>query len=217
MIPRHSFLFVILNVNLSPRLNFFYSRTRFVLSSAFGLPMANSQNPTKTELNPAVNPAAPAEVADSLTMDVVPERVLATLFDLKLLETLILPELPDLESLFVNIPPLMLIEMAPCLTLSEEDLAQMQASYGVLTEHLHQTLTYLAKVKAIAYQLQAVASEFAPPPRRRRAPSPHPLEHLSTELLRAIAQTQAVLEPVYPSLQDLGKHLDPDPQDKTSI
>lgn len=183
--------------------------------------MANSQNPTQTELNPKLNPepnpvSPPAHppVGESLRMDAVPDQVLATLFDLKLLETLILPELPDIESLFADIPPLFLLEISRSITISEEDLSQMQASYGVLEEHLHQTLTYLAKVKAIAYQLQAVASEFAPPRRRRQPQPPHPLEHLSKELLRAIAQTQAVLEPVYPSLQDLGQYLDPDPQEK---
>ncbi|MDG2991095.1 hypothetical protein L3556_09175 [Candidatus Synechococcus calcipolaris G9] len=176
--------------------------------------MANSQNPTQTERNPDVSPPSQPEVGEPLTMDAVPDQVLATLFDLQLLETLILPELPDIESLFADIPPLVLLEMAPFLALSEEDWAQMQASYGRLEEHLHQTLTYLAKVKAIAYQLQAVASEFAPPRRRRQPQPPHPLEHLSSELLRAIAQTQAVLEPVYPSLQDLGQYLDPDPQEK---
>ncbi len=135
----------------------------------------------------------------------VPSEVLEELFDAALLEGLVSSETPDLEALFQDLTPLDLKPVA----IAPEQWQQLQAQHQQIAHHLEETLTYLAKVKALAYQLQAVASEFVPTPkyRRRQPPPPHPLEYLTAELLRAIAHTQASLEPVYDPLHQLGETL----------
>lgn len=124
----------------------------------------------------------------------VSPEVLGELFDAALLEGLVSSETPDLEALFQDLTPLDLKPAAGAI--APEQWQQLQAQHQQITQHLEETLTYLAKVKALAYQLQAVASEFVPTPkyRRRQPPPPHPLEYLTAELLRAIAHTQASLE-----------------------
>ncbi|WNC30403.1 hypothetical protein [Thermosynechococcus sp. PKX82] len=137
----------------------------------------------------------------------VSPEVLGELFDAALLEGLVSSETPDIEALFQDLTPLDLKPAAGAI--APEQWQQLQAQHQQITQHLKETLTYLAKVKALAYQLQAVASEFVPTPkyRRRQPPPPHPLEYLTAELLRAIAHTQASLEPVYEPLHQLGETL----------
>lgn len=137
----------------------------------------------------------------------VSPEVLGELFDAALLEGLVSSESPDLEQLFEDLAPLDLKPRGGAIAL--EEWQQLQAQHRQISHHLEETLTYLAKVKALAYQLQAVASEFVPTPkyRRRQAPPPHPLEYLTAELLRAIAHAQASLEPVYEPLHQLGETL----------
>ncbi|BAC08585.1 tlr1032 [Thermosynechococcus vestitus BP-1] len=136
---------------------------------------------------------------------VISPEVLGELFDAALLEGLVSSETPDLEALFQDLTPL---DLKPA-AIAPEQWQQLQAQHQQITRHLEETLTYLAKVKALAYQLQAVASEFVPTPKywRRQAPPPHPLEYLTAELLRAIADTQASLEPIYEPLNQLGETL----------
>ncbi|XFA73574.1 hypothetical protein RYO59_001823 [Thermosynechococcaceae cyanobacterium Okahandja] len=152
--------------------------------------------------DPAFSPEHPT---DSLAA--IPPELMRELFDAALLEALVSPELPDLDQLFVNLEPLRLESQGHCL--SQEQWQQLQVQQQTIARQLEETLTYLAKVKAVAYQLQAVASEFVPTPKRRQrqAPPPHPLEYLAAELLRAIAHTQAALEPVYEPLHQLGDTL----------
>ncbi|AHB87760.1 hypothetical protein NK55_01990 [Thermosynechococcus sp. NK55a] len=136
---------------------------------------------------------------------VVSPEVLGELFDAALLEGLVSSETPDLEALFQDLTPL---DLKPA-AIAPEQWQHLQAQHQQIAQHLEETLTYLAKVKALAYQLQAVASEFVPTPkyRRRQPPPPHPLEYLTAELLRAIADTQASLEPIYEPLNQLGETL----------
>ncbi len=137
----------------------------------------------------------------------VPPELLRELFDAALLDALVSGEFPDLDQLFVNLEPLRFEPAAP--RVSQAQWQQMQQQHQVIAQQLEATLTYLAKVKAVAYQLQAVASEFVPTPkgRHRQPPPPHPLEYLAAELLQAIAHTQAALEPVYEPLHQLGDTL----------
>lgn len=149
------------------------------------------------------DPALPPEHRTDSAVAVPPELI-RELFDVTLLEALVSGELPDLDQLFANLEPLRLSTAE--LRISQAQWQQMQLQQQIIARHLEETLTYLAKVKALAYQLQAVASEFVPTPKRgHKQPSyRHPLEYLTAELLQAIAHTQASLEPVYAPLHELG-------------
>ncbi|WP_448532744.1 hypothetical protein [Parathermosynechococcus lividus] len=141
---------------------------------------------------------------------VMPPELIRELFDAALLDALVSSELPDLDQLFVNLEPLRLQTAPP--PISDAQWRQMQAQQQIIARQLEETLTYLAKVKAVAYQLQAVASEFVTTPKRgqRQPSSLHPLEYLAAELLQAIAHTQAALEPIYDPLHNLGDTLNAD-------
>ncbi|WP_298616255.1 hypothetical protein [uncultured Thermosynechococcus sp.] len=151
-----------------------------------------------------MTPPDPAFSSPSEWAAVSPE-VLGELFDAALLEGLVSNETLDIETLFRDLTPLDLQPVA----IAPEQWQQLQTQHQQIVHHLEETLICLAKVKAVAYQLQAVASEFVPTPkyRRRQPPPPHPLEYLTAELLRAIAHTQASLEPVYEPLHQLGETL----------
>lgn len=83
----------------------------------------------------------------------------------------------DIETLFADLSPLTLTDVYP---FNPEPL---------LPSPQEICLTHIATTKALLYHLQAVVSEFVPSP----GISPHPLSHLTQQLLESVEATQLAL------------------------
>ncbi len=163
---------------LISRLTFLKAILKFFMH--LGTAPDNAQPPTPLADLPHLSRSKP-------TQDWTELPDLTDLTDRALLDELVSGESlePEVEVLFNQIAPLELRDVTPVAT---------QPSSHQLC------LTHLATTKALVYHLQAVVAEFVP---TTPGISPHPLTHLTAQLLTSVEATQraigAWVEPSVPS------------------